>query len=320
MSHRTRMWLLTIVVAFWLVCFLYGQRVFGQPTLPLPPTVPGYIEPVSGGYIAYKDAHTRSLETGLPVIVYVGVQPKLAEGRFVTVVPAMRGYVAGDVIECQSFADDFTFVRYLARGRQPLAVPFDNSGRLTVDVDDISGRLPFLRDMEPYESAKYTQLSSNRSGRGANSIVTRTSLESKWRVPGGLAGLSGWSSALYRGKSNRVRNYFERSDPSDQYRVNTGEIWGSEFIHKRAYDDGAIFADVLRNAKGETFEVRVSEKHGGKWDRYVAYFNSEASPRGYARVTRCGDCHDRAGGGEYGGPRIPGGDTVISEPLAGIER
>ena len=84
---------------------------------------------------------------------------------------------------------------------------------------------------------------------------------------------------------------------------------------KREYPDGSRFDDVL-SYQGVVFEHRMREKKEGKWKSRVAYSNEKARPPGYTGLTAtCASCHSEAGTGKYGVGLVPGGDTVISDPL-----
>ena len=190
-------------------------------------------------------------------------------------------------------------------------VPGADSSRALPSVDMLT------KGMTKYVPAKYTQQSFNRSGQGSNKIIHRSTLEEKWNVPGGLAGLRGWTSVLYRNKAH-VNNWFGHVDPNDSPQIG---VWGSEITHQRSYDDGAVFADILTNDKGQPFEVRLAEKIDGQWHRYIAFKDPDARPIGYTSPTRkeCRACHVQAGSGGYGNAMIPGGDEVLSDPLTGLE-
>jgi hypothetical protein len=187
--------------------------------------------------------------------------------------------------------------------------------------DEVSS---ILSGMSRYRTTTVAQVSGNRSGGGANSAISRLSIPSKWQQPGGLEGLTGWSNKLYKRVGNPVQNWLGHADPNDRWA--DGRVisnWGglSEVTYQRQYGEGAKFADVLSTPSG-VFEVRVAEKTSGEWRRSIPYRNAKAEPTGYKRVSlqQCAECHDQAGDGGYGTARIIGGDGVLSEPLAMMER
>lgn len=170
--------------------------------------------------------------------------------------------------------------------------------------------------LEKYAPAKNTQ-SLSRVGsfsyRDSNiAIVSRMHLKAKWQVPGGMEGVSGWRSDLYRYVPNR-KQYI------GMVAVFNGNNDQFEQGHKREYADGTQFHDVL-SYKGKVFEHRVAEKRGGQWERFVAYKDTSARPLGYFGLRQsCISCHSEAGTGGYASGLVPGGDTILSDPLQGIE-
>lgn len=193
------------------------------------------------------------------------------------------------------------------------AAPFELPASSAQLDDSVLDRVPILREMEPYKRYTVAQHPLSRTYRFAGApffnFVPRASLERKWTIPGGLDGIRATSIVL-RGKDNRVRNWVDHIDPNDNI---------SEIVHQRSYSH-ATFAEVLLNESGKAFEVRLAAKRDGKWQRFVAFADADAAPAGYMRVRNCGECHDKAGTGAYDTAYVPGGDTVISEPLEGIER
>lgn len=202
---------------------------------------------------------------------------------------------------------------------------FGSSEPVSADADETAiGRLPaevaFLADMEEYQAAKLVQVSGNRTGRGVNWSVPRSTagLDLKWSAPGGLAGVDGWYNVLLRSPGNRSRTWLDhKHDETDPV-----PLYISPIVYQRSYDDGAKFADILVNASTDrVFEVRTAEKKDGAWHRVAAWRDRSAYPAGYRSVAanECATCHDQAGGGGYGSARIPGGDGILSEPLSALE-
>lgn len=172
--------------------------------------------------------------------------------------------------------------------------------------------LKFLDDLERYMPAVRTQFSQRRVVGNLGS-VPRSRLELKWNHPGGTAHLQvdGITSALYRSRNTRAVVFLKRQNPQDRASVVTWD---------RTYKDGQVFADVLRY-RGRIFEARAAVKRSGEWDRFVAYFDIEARPPGYQRLTssQCAECHSQAGLAEYQGAAIPGGDGILSDPIPQVE-
>lgn len=163
-----------------------------------------------------------------------------------------------------------------------------------------------------YQSAKYTQSISILNDRD---VVVPTHIrwvDAKWHQSGGMAGLTGWTSRKYKTlpEGTRVVSRIASIQVKNSYgyfQPNRGIV--------RSYPDGTRFDDVLATAKG-VFEHRMREKVDGKWESSVIYRNVANRPQGYTglKVT-CGSCHEVAGTGGYNAGLVPGGDTVLSDPL-----
>jgi hypothetical protein len=172
--------------------------------------------------------------------------------------------------------------------------------------------IPFPEDVEAYQSAKLVQHTGNRSGTGAHFTESRSVLPRKWSVPGGLEGINGWRSVLLRSKDNHSVSKRVRANPAEHL----GEI-----VYAKVYER-ATFYDLLLNSDGKPFELREATKRDGKWERFVAWKDVSARPAGYVPFKSSSDCitcHSEAGSGGYGAARNPGWDTVLSEPLDGVE-
>ena len=86
---------------------------------------------------------------------------------------------------------------------------------------------------------------------------------------GGLEGVTGWYSELFR-----------------SYHARGATGW----------EVGATFADVLRNASGVVFEHReATKREDGSWDRFIVYRNRDARPAGYKGISarKCVECHGK---------------------------
>lgn len=199
------------------------------------------------------------------------------------------------------------------------ASPFE---RFSADDDDAAaGRwrklFPFLAGGERYKPAKYTQEIAVTDGRDRISPVPRSQTEPIWHQPGGMQGVTGWRSDLFKFAPSpqtfiadiSVRNEFGYFQPNRGY--------------VRRYQAGTWFADVLSNAvTGKPFEVRVIEKQAdGTWDRYVAFKSVKDRPQGYTGLQfTCAACHSRfPASGNYAGPLVPGSDGVFSDPVPELE-
>ncbi len=192
-----------------------------------------------------------------------------------------------------------------------------------------------------YQRAQYTQSiykisppdpnanSVRRTTRDGGFIdrMPRTANELKYQVPGGMEGLAGWRSDLYKFVPESPEIFVgsisvrqsSTYNPFLRRYVEGGTQ--NEFGFRRRYPDGTYFVDVLSNTQGEVFEARVREKQNGQWESYVAYKNVKARPDGYHGLKQsCASCHADTGTGNYGAALVAGGDTVISDPFPELER
>lgn len=182
-----------------------------------------------------------------------------------------------------------------------------------------------LIGMERYEPATATQSIFKYTGNphGIIRSVPRADTEAKYRVPGGLLGVSGWRSELYRYTPTKPRQWFgmigvTNSLGSVQY----------EAAYQRSYDDGCEFDDVLINTDTDrVFEHRIAQKVDGKWERFIAFKDQSERPDGYIppRSGECATCHSDAAKGKYGVGLPAGSDEIFSEPFVdfpaiGIEK
>lgn len=310
-------WLDWFIVACAVLTFLIGAAIAGAQPANAPPVK---APPVK----AQSESPPPMVAKSLPLVVFSHLTFRAIDGVNVKrddswhPSPAISiyplGYGQGVVLPAN--ATDAQ-IRREAGLEQPIrAVPFRRLRAGEVPIvdgsEDVAGRLPFLRDLVPYTSATNTQTTFRRWS-GVIVPSSRDSLENKWRVPGGLDGVHGWSSQLLKSRNAVASEFLVRQDPGDHSSAIT---WG------RAYPDGSIFADVLRNSDGHVFEVRVAEKFGDQWRRFVAYRHDAARPVGYVRPTsrQCVECHSSAGRSEYAGAAIPGADGILSDPIDVIER
>ncbi len=175
--------------------------------------------------------------------------------------------------------------------------------------------LEFPKELVHYKRAEHTQRIAITNGHDTITPVRRESLVDAWRSPGGLAGVKGWRSDLYKFIA-----------PNSVRWVGDIAVWnGSNFQNnrgwKREYGDGTYFADVL-SVDGYPFEVRFLEKVAGKWDASIAYRNPIHQPVGFIpfRPKHCALCHSQAGSGGYASGLVPGGDFILSDPFPALER
>ena len=277
----------------------------------------------------YDELRAEAIQSGSWLVVVVGNMPAPAGYKLVYRAPTFQGDPTPRVIYAYGARNELWRHRTEVAGRERRLLPFPFFGKRARARAHAEGKpeaasswpteLEFLADLEVYDTARMTQKSGNRSGLGANYIVPRAAVGEKWLVPGGLQGLTGWRNVLLRSPQNRVQHWFNHADPGEAGWPRG--VWGSEIIHQRRYEDGALFADVLIGQDDEIFEVRTAEKKNGEWQRRVVYRNEDAAPAGYRAVSmrQCRECHEQAGTGGYGVALIPGGDTILSDPIPALE-
>ena len=291
---------------------------------------------VLGDDAKYLEAAKKAVATGKRLVVFVNTPERTVKDhvtirldsfqnskrpRIIMYAPDGKDWL---VHVANYSASDETLVE---EGVSQPARPFGKSSRPgevrpTADDDD-SGRgpwpvsLPFPAEAERYRPAKLTQSIFQYVGAGPQiQRVNRRELKMEWQVPGGMEGIQGWRSDLYR----YVPAGWMRSWQAKLPVVNSSGDTQYELGWTRAYPDGTYFIDALSNADGQPFEVRMREKIDGKWYSYIAFKDASARPTGYHGLTRsCASCHSQAGSGGYGVGLVPGGDTVLSDPLEGLE-
>lgn len=297
---------------------LFLALVIAQPAALEPPMA----QPLPDTYAA---AYAQAVKEKKPLVLFVACPPRVVPGCVDFWMAELNGSAKPRIVVVRLPLNDAWNNRTLPanatnaeiRGLEVSrgASPFLRPGEVPIadaDDDDADSLPAFLRDLVPYTTAKNTQTTFRRL-RGYIAPSPRASLELKWRVPGHLAGVHGWSSRLFKSRDSMPTVGLVRQDSNDDSSAIT---WG------RNYPDGSTFADVLRNEQGKVFEIRVASKQAGQWERFVAFSDASARPHGYVRPTskQCAGCHDQAGVSAYGGAAIPGADTVISDPFDVLER
>lgn len=177
---------------------------------------------------------------------------------------------------------------------------------------------PFPEGAVQFPSAEHTQQiyqqwdNETQAWWNHNDAFPVSQLAAKWRMSGGMEGIFGWRSDKYR-MIPRGEKVEYRTDW-----ISVGNGVGSTQQNKaitRRYPDGTRFDDVL-SVNGTVFEHRVRRKENGQWKSEVIYKDKSARPKGYTGLrVSCASCHSQAGTGEYAQGLVPGGDSVISDPL-----
>ncbi len=141
--------------------------------------------------------------------------------------------------------------------------------------------------------------------------------DTRWNQPGGMEGVKGWKAEKFKylPEGTSVRNY------RDGIAVKTDSGSQVEIGIKREYPIGTRFDEVLTNAEtGKVFEHRVREKIAPdgfpKWISRVEFSDEAARPVGYSGLkVSCSSCHSASGTGAYADGLVPGGDSVLSDPI-----
>lgn len=307
--------------------------VLAQPApVPAPVPAPPQVPPMVEMFPSYRS-------TNGPVVVFVACKPRKVDGVKACVertFPDVSGaaiVVSPDGvkrIDLQANASDSEIRQAAGLEVSRAARPFlRRPGERRTADDDIRGygswpvTIAKIEGLERYAPAKYTQSIVTRNNAPAIDAVHRSALSMEWQVPGGMEGVSGWSSDLYR----YVPEGWQRQWTARLPVLNSFGNFQYELGWTRAYPDGTVFMDVLSNAEtGKVFEARIAEKNNGAWDRYVAYRDAGQYPAGYEGLKRsCASCHEGGhakapGTGGYGTALISGSDGIYSDPFPALER
>lgn len=166
-----------------------------------------------------------------------------------------------------------------------------------------------------YDSAKFTQSIFVLDERDTiRPIAIATLPDKRWHQPGGLEGIKGWRSERYRHlpENARVKTWVGNIEVENSLKYkqhNRGIL--------RSYPNGTRFDELLINDDtGRVFEHRSRFKIDGTWKSAIEFKDEQARPEGYTGLTvSCSSCHAEAGTGKYDAGLVPGGDTVLSDPL-----
>lgn len=303
--------------------------LIGQPQAPTIPQSPPMAEekPVES---AYAMAARRAREEKVPLVVFVGAERRDVAGHATVAVSTEYFNSEGYPSKCVIVSDKNGNHRFTLsadatdaqiRGEvSRMAIPFSKRsgvlGRRATADDDLSGYGPWPKEVEKikglkrYVPATMTQMTFNK---GVIQAVPIRKLEPKWHQSGGMEGIEGWRSDLYKFVPQAVDT--KRS----WVPVFNGSNDQLEHAFTRSYPDGTTFLDVLSTGD-KVFEVRQARKDNGKWNRKVIHRDESAYPSGYTGLKQsCASCHDEAGTGGYAVGLVPGGDTVLSDPIPVLE-
>ena len=324
------------------VLLLQSAALSQPPAVPrVPDEIASFVQPKQPSELPakqpdpYDNAYNQSLRTGLPFVVFVNCDVGKVSGAIVASASEMNGSdksrvvvttsptLAGSVLPSDASTADIRRAAGLEVSR--LASPFARmlrSGEVPRTADDDGaaiGRwpkaLPFPTEAVRYKPARFTQSIYTLNNSQAIDKIDRRQLKQEWQVPGAMEGVHGWQSDLYRFVPGGVKTWQERMPVKNSFGHYQYELGWT-----RRYPDGTFFVDALSNANGQPFEVRMREKIDGRWHSYIAWRNREARPEWYHGLMQtCQHCHSQAGSGEYGVGLVPGGDSVLSDPIEGLE-
>ncbi len=171
-------------------------------------------------------------------------------------------------------------------------------------------KLPFPKGMTTYRQERYTQSIYVLGNRDVIEKVPISGIDPKWHVSGGMEGVKGVKSDKFRLVPGKIETWTAliQVDNSMGFKQDNRALL-------RSYPDGTRFDDVL-SYKGVVFEHRSRQKQSGKWKSEVLYEDKAARPKGYTGlVSTCGACHNKSASGSYDKGLVPGGDTIISDPM-----
>lgn len=174
--------------------------------------------------------------------------------------------------------------------------------------------VPMPKGMVKYKSEKYTQSIFRIDNQDAIRKVLIINLEDKkWLQSGGMRGIKGWRSDKYKLIPEKPSYWLDDIKVKNGIGPNTHQ---NNLGLKRKYAEGTRFDDVLSNDKNVVFEHRSRRKIYGNWRSSILYYNIEARPAGYKGLSiTCISCHREAGTGKYAVGLVPGGDTILSDPM-----
>ena len=317
-----------IILAFLVFCSIASA----QPAVPgksLPPRVPQSFVSESTTADQIRDA----ANLGKPLVVYVGTVSLPVAGAttlraddhgkpgIYVYRPDGKGWFGtGERFDLDT---DHELIQAAIAPRvvsRP-AIPFaERKQRIAEDDLSTAGRwspgIEKPSGLVRYKRAQYTQEIATTNGRPRITPVHRLNLESRWHQSGGMDGITGWRSDVYR--LIEAEPYQARLPV-----LNSFGFFQNELGWTRVYPPNARFDDVLSNTEtGKVFEHRTATKAKGVWTRRVIYSDETQRPADYTGLTvTCASCHDSfPGSGGYASALVMGADGVFSDPFPSLEQ
>ncbi len=288
----------------------------------------------------FATAYYKALDAGKPLVIFVGIQVRGIPGAVCLQLDSLNGKDAQRIVVARSglkvthnleadASDDAIMLAAFPRNEvSPPATPFAKpssrmlrgGGLRARPDDDLAGYGPWPKGLEKvsglkrYAPARMTQEIAVTNDRDRITPVPIEGLEDKYHQSGGMLGVKGWRSDLYK----LVPGGNPKSWIGD-IAVFNGSNNQNNRGYIRSYPDGTVFFDVL-SKDGQVFEARKAEKKNGSFRRSVVFRDEKHYPEGYAGLKMtCASCHDEAGSGGYAVGLAPGGDTVLSDPIPQLE-
>lgn len=290
---------------------------------------PDQAPPIPQEQSSYEKAHNDAVRLKKPLVITIGnIDIRKISGTVWCWLPSINDDDTPRIIVVNppnlrglAYRSDEEIV--ISRGANPF-----RKGEIKIAEDEE----PWLASVaKPKGTVRYlptllTQEIAVTNDRDRITPVSKFNLPTKWHVPGGLDGVEGWSSTLYK---------YIPKDASDNHHIGNilvvngipngrgGFFTQQNRGHKRSYPVGTIFTDVLSNANGEVIEHREWEKINDygeiKWIPGVYRTNAQR-PEGFPKIksNQCITCHSEAGTGGYATGLIPGGDNILSDPFPGL--
>lgn len=281
----------------------------------------------------YEIKYLQAMRTKTPFVVYVNCDERKVSGTIgirvdenngdarPRIIVAPRLPAGGPMLSPNATIDQIRAASTEGTEAKAMPSPFGlRPGEEQRTADDDApwpAGLPFPTGAQRYAPSKFTQRTFNK---GIIEPVRRAELKMKWQVPGGMEGVRGWRSDLYRYVPDGYQDSWKA-----WIAVFNGSNDQDEVAWTRSRPEGTFYMDVLSH-KGKVFEVRVRERdkdYAGnlKWSSFISFRDPESRPPGYVALTSkdCAGCHNEAGTGGYGVGLVPGGGTVLSDPFPSLE-
>lgn len=291
------------LIAFSILLFA-ATAICAQPRIPQAP-------------MDYSSAYKAAVRENRALLVFVGVPERAVAGSVVCRFDSYPGVPRRCIITARPDGDGGMYqerIEEVAVEQAPFAPP-DRLDQAPVG----DGKLP--PKGSKYVRARYTQSISVLNGYDNIERVPRDRLAEWARQSGGMEGITGYRSDVYRHVPKDATPFITSLGVLNSFGyIQQNRGW------TRNYPDGTRFDDVLTNTEtGGVFEHRVAFKENGRWIRRIIASDPLQRPAGYAGLKQsCASCHEggqgkEPGTGGYAAGMIPGADGVYSDPFEALE-